>query len=338
MRQRVWLVCGPTEILTCRLIHEQIGSEEPTEDILVHYGRTISIPPHLREQTLSHGQSSDIWDRVVDLCDESEAISRMNESQERQAVELIWRHLGTDVSTIITHTIDLCFERLLLRAYPAASIILYDNGLASHTDKAVTAKSPQWNSTGSVSRADLARVSQAFFTFRDMLPIPQYLSAHDVRTFSRDNVLRMLNRMRSDFPHPQLGLPDAVRVHLVLGTAFYRTKRISYNDERHIYQRYIDGVLRDEHAVVLFKEHPRASDAPFFQSSERLHVLDTVLPVELVPLFTRVESAASISSTALLYLSWLFGVTARLLSATPEVTEKLPHVRLLHQTILASTT
>lgn len=318
--------------MTCSQVYSAQFSFSPGRDILVHYGRGISIPDSLRAETLQYRSMPGFWDDVIDFVSETTTIENSTSSHFPGA--LVRDKFGGNVSHIVTNVLDGATERAIFDAYPDAKIVFYDNGLASHNNKRITVNRNIHGSNNCIRECDIARVERAYFTFKGRLPIPSHMSAIPTSGFLPDATARALGEVKKHHAakNPELfaHLKRIKSCHLVLGTAFYRAAGISYESERDIYRDYIGSLLENPKAIVVFKEHPRSSREPFLDAHDRLIIIRSSFPVEVLPLITEVETAASISSTALLHLQMIFGIPPKALPASPDLLERFPHIKLLH--------
>ena len=131
----------------------------------------------------------------------------------------------------------------------------------------------------------------------------------------------------SDRPSP--GPP----ARLILGTAFYRTPAINYEDEQAVYRSLAAELGRRGDAPILYKEHPRATRPPLLTPEDGVEVVQSRMPVEIWAEARTILEAYSISSTALLSLRRFYGARTWTVGAEIAFPAAMRHIRLMRDAV-----
>jgi len=212
-------------------------------------------------------------------------------------------------------------EHRLLAAFPDAPVSGFDEGIGSFVPEEVgapvhTMPDQPLNTVTRVPRNLLDRL-EVFHRQFD-IPLPEHLADVEVRTVSRDALLRGLARIEA--AHPADLAPGAA-VHLVLGTCFSNAaERLSREAESAHYARVVRRLLRDGCRVVWVR-HPRllsdfAADPGWLdlvgQPGFSALTAQRGLPVERLGLRHEIACSYSIGSSAQIALGELFGAASRI--------------------------
>lgn len=310
---RLALVCGLAEMLTVAAIRDATPDDGPVA--LCLYGAPIAMPDALRRQSLADANLFGPWAHVYD-CVIDEPATVLSE-------------IVPD--TILTHTLGGALMAALFAQFPHASIDLFDNGLASHLDRPVV-DNPTI-SRSEVPRPHLDRVVRAWLTLADQLPIPAHLAHTPLARVPGEKLHQVaraaLVRMRpEDAPEP-----DQRPARLILGTAFYRSGAMAYDDERRLYRELVAHLKGSGDEPILYKEHPRASLEPLLSARDGIEVVASRMPVEVWAEARPIIESYSISSTALLTLQRFYGCRSRTIGSLMDMSKVLPQVALAHQAI-----
>lgn len=310
VRSRIIFACGLAELLTCGLLIEQhLAPADRTT--LVLYGRRVSMPLLHCKETLEYANWFVETDRVIDLVDASDAIANGEAVQAPADLLAAYAELFADADEIMMHTLWKAPETTFLKMCANASIILFDNGLESHAPRrSVPDDTPE--ATVGLRGRDRERITLACYSVGDYLPPPAFVDG--VRTLTPD-AAAMKAHLEAVGARGPLRLLDETlpkaegKAALLFGTSFFRTDRVTLEDEARVYAKAADAFGKDG-LLVIMKEHPRAPQAICYGNAFPIH---TSLPVEFIPEIRPVAITASISSTALLTVRKLFGAPYRLL-------------------------
>jgi hypothetical protein len=294
-KTRLYFACGLAELLACAWLRENHFGEREKRNVLIIYGQPISMPPAHRAETLQLAPLFADWDGILDLPGDG--------------ARAFFDHKGlfSEADEIVLHNVWKDIERSFAASCPNAAITLYDNGLDSHTDVSVRNVSRAVSGRFALE-SDLARVKTAYYTLGDILPLPSFISGRPIIVPSgeslRDTLLAIAERGILAELRGNLGDTTGAAT-IVAGTAFYRTKGVTLQDERAVYARYVAACG----AGALFKEHPRGPEPIFGHPfpGNMVHV-GTSIPLEFIPLLQDIERCASISSTSLLTMKKIHGI------------------------------
>lgn len=329
MTSRLYLVCGLAEVWTCAAVRASL-EDSGGDDIVVLYGLPISMPDQLRRDTLELARAFYPWTQVVDAVAMTASLAAPDSESFAGTIAMLRERIGlSGFDQIFTHTLDKPAEQAVLQAYPDARIVLYDNGLASHLNRPVCPGPPNPKTSGQVPEALLSRVHVSFFSLIGELPVPDYLT--NVRCVEIDRTW-LLGAAKAAFENA----PEAFSAEcdspcvLVLGTSFYRTRQISFEDERFSYVSLLRQLRQRGVSSIIYKEHPRANREPLLGPSDGVQRLESRMPAEIWPLATRFEATYSIASTALLTIRKLFGIPGFAIGRELPLAKTLAQVRLVH--------
>jgi hypothetical protein len=313
------------------------------EDHLVLY-ETVPVSEALKMAMREVGAAAWRWHSIVGAFERMASVRRKIGQGEFDALkEGLRAHLGLP-------RIDelwLCFlarapEKLLMEAYPDASVQVYEDGLFSYLPQPPTPleadpRSLPWPARAPAAlRAWLdarrpvrrfrrhkhwldprhaARIAGTWMLLADLWPPPQVLAQvprHAVAPERLREVLAACRRLPAVASYALPALPRPAV--LVLGQTLSRWGALSRADELAIYADAI-ALIVERGYDVWWKEHPRAQE-PFFAEltagapAGRVREVDLpfALPVELVA--DRMGLAACVAgiSTAIFYLPRLVGV------------------------------
>lgn len=329
MTTRLYLVCGLAEVWTCAALRASL-SEGSGTDIIVLYGMPISIPALLRSETLAHAGDFYSWARIVDAVDITQSLTVTDTKPSDEARREFKERLGVKTCDVIyTHSPHLLAEQSIMGMYPEARIILFDNGLQSHVTKEIYLGPPDPLKSGKISQNVLDRVVTAYFSLFGDLPIPDHLCSIPCEEIPSDWLLNVARGAVASvsLPHPDLSSA------LILGTSFYRSNLVTYEEEKRVYLSLIESLISCGEESILYKEHPRANREPLVGKSKSVQHIESPMPVELLPLNLNIHSSYSISSTALLTLKKLFGIPSYTIGRDLPLVSKLKHVRMLHTAV-----
>jgi hypothetical protein len=308
VKRRIFLACGISELVTCTWVTGALdeGRAVDYEDVLLVYGKRISMPiPHV-ETTLRLGFDLGKFSHVEDVTDWSENVSnalfdRREAPRHERAIEWL-----TNADEIYLHTIWNTFERHILELAPRASLVLYDNGLDSHLERAIVDVVDDPASLV-IRSHDLSRVSRFVYTIGDYVPIPEF--ANPGRTIVpsaaglNDHYRHVASTLHvSASPESRDNNP----VVLSIGTSFYRMKKFDARVEETVYNEFHRDAAKNGYQV-LWKPHPRAV-LQFETNDAHWQPFDQSIPIELLPSLSDVSFSGSMSSTALITLKKVYGI------------------------------
>lgn len=200
--------------------------------------------------------------------------------------------------------------------------VFFDNGLSSYADHPSDIETE-------FAAHDIPFPSLACYSLSPPLPAPEYLSSIRSHYLGRQDYVAIYDALRAVVCEtPETGwLPS----HVVIGTSLFRTKRITWEEERSIYMKLIRRLQDAQDGGILYKAHPRASDRPLITKADGIDVLDSSVPVEVFVKPGSKGAVYSISSTALFTLNKYFGWTAHRIEtpAARTVLNQSPHLRLV---------
>lgn len=311
---RLALVTGLAEMLTVAAIRDATPDLGPVA--LCFHGTAISVSEPLRLQSLADAALFGPWEAVID-------------GLGREPAEVLD---GLEPSMLLFDNLGGGFEGATAALFPAARIELFDNGLISHLSLEVVDGAPR--NKREVPRALLARTGRAWFTLKGDLPRPRHLGdvriapvgTEALRGAARSALARMAPEDR-----PMEGPP----CRLILGTAFYRTPAISFEDERGVYRRLVEDLRAESAVPILYKEHPRANRAPLLTEADSVEIVASRAPVELWAEVRTILEAYSISSTALLTLRKAYGAHVAVVGADIPFPRSRGHIDLLRSVVPA---
>lgn len=316
MITRAVFACGLSELMLCSWIIDSLAAGTPARNILVIYGRDVSMPEPHKEETLRRASLFGVWDDIIDLTAQSDRLACAGSLAEALDVvgPIAAQLFPTD--EILTHTLWKSPEKFFADFCPNARIILFDNGLDSHSQRTLVDQKDDY-SLNSVRVADLERVSTCVYTLGDLAPPPAFAERCKIivpeAACFRDHLFRLgTSGVFAEFAGL---LPRTDEVSTIgIGTAFFRTGKVSREIESRAYTPVFDDAARNR-SKVLWKEHPRAP-APLLLDDTASIPIPTSLPVEFLPFFRNITMSASISSSALLTLKKLHSIPFRLLGAS----------------------
>tara|TARA_R110000868_G_scaffold43693_6_gene146731 strand:- start:5698 stop:6681 length:984 start_codon:yes stop_codon:yes gene_type:complete len=200
--------------------------------------------------------------------------------------------------------------------------VFIDNGLSSYAEH-------HFNCRAEFARRGLPNPNLACLSLGASLPVPAYLSDFTATNLTLHELGPVYRQIRgSAAGHPTSGGLPAI---VLIGTSLYRTKRITWEQERDIYLAAIKSFHAEGIRDILFKSHPRASDRPLLTADDNIEVFDSSLPVEAFADPSASGVAYSISSTSLFTLRDYFGwQTYRLETpAARALLDRSPHLGLV---------
>jgi hypothetical protein len=319
------------------------GTGPACEDHLVLY-ETVRISDALKTAMREVGATARPWHRVVDAFDLLASVRRKIGQGEFDAlVAQLRRHLGVER----IDEIWLCFltrapEKLVMEAYPEASVHVYEDGLFSYLPQTPTPAEPDPASLPWPARLPARvrrwldarrpvrrfrrhkawldprhadRLAGAWMLLGDLWPAPAVLAAVPWHAVAPQRLRDVLSACRglpavSAFVPPPAPRPAV----LVLGQTLSRWGALGRAAELAVYVDTVALIVQRGYDVW-WKEHPRAQE-PFFAELAakapagrvRELALPFALPVELVA--ERMGLAACVAgiSTAIFYLPRLYGV------------------------------
>ena len=329
MTSRLYLVCGLAEVWTCAALRAS-QMDSSGEDVVVLYGLPISMPDQLRRDTLRLARAFYSWTKVVDAVTLTGSLVTPDPESILETRTMLRSCIGlTSCDEIFTHTLDKPAEQAILLAYPDARIILFDNGLASHLDRPVYPGPPNPMRSGQVPEDLLSRVHMLFFSLLGELPVPNYLANVPRGEFHRTWLLKAAKTAFARAPEA-FATECLSPSELILGTSFYRTRLISYEDERFVYVSLLRQLRQRGASSVIYKEHPRANREPLIRPSDGVQWMESRMPVEIWPLAVEITAGYSISSTALLTMRKLYDIPGYAIGRELPIAKTLPQVQLAH--------
>lgn len=221
--------------------------------------------------------------------------------------------------TVFANGVHKPFHQSFLTYLSPDEVCFFDNGLSSYAPHAA-------NVEAHFTARGLPAIHKAYLTLHPPLPIPPYLSSAKASSLPLDVFVDIYATIRSAAPEINW-LPE----HVILGTSLFRTKRISWDDERETYLRLIDHIRTKHDSEILFKAHPRALDRPLITDTDGVIVMENSAPVEAFARHGLPGTAYSISSTALITLPAQFGWTSYRLKTekTEALLDKSPHLSMV---------
>ncbi|WP_439574323.1 polysialyltransferase family glycosyltransferase [Phreatobacter sp.] len=324
------MVCGLTEALNASFVLKQLQKTSGADlsAICLVYGRRVSMPDALRHETLQYCGLFHNWASIVDLCDLSDAIATPGGERNQYSSNIMSAIGEQRIDVIVTHSPDKLPERAILQCFPEARIILFDNGLDSHVPRTI-ADDP-WSEVRTISRSDFDQIDQAWYLVGDLLDIPPHAKAIG-KVMATEEYIAHLGAFRSVIADLYAYIPAHETYSLIIGSSFYRSKFITFEEEASLYKSLVDKVT-GEGGRVIFKEHPRSFDRPLLQAQDNLIIIRDRLPIEFLATLFSIEKSYSISSTALLILKKLFDIEPTLIGQETPV-YRLAHVHLLFNAI-----
>ena len=297
------LVTSLTELLTVSALKQARGEAPGEGDIAILFGFPVSIPGDLRRSFNDHASIFGDWSETSVLVVEPET--------GEEAIQAAFRDVigARRIDRIIVHSLSKPIERAVLAAWPEAEIVLFDNGLSSHVSRRLEPRdgSSPWQY---VRREALARVQEAWFTLGDFLDPPAVLGAERPRTLPARALQAAIAQANSRLEAKGEAPPVSGEPRdLILGSAFFRTGRMSFEDERAAHLELVRDLEAEGRPAPLFKAHPRQGEQAVLGEADGVEVIDSHLPVELWAARRPISRSFSMASSALL--------TLRLLHRTP---------------------
>lgn len=343
---RVCAALGTWQIIilvsALRMADELQDATSAEEDILVLYGNELSQEMKLAMEELAHELRR--WNSILwadDLMTPDGLDSR--ESLRERLARLRTRILANNPSELWLGKLAETPEKLLLEAYPRACIVHYEDGMHSYVSPRPYNRSGRellihplvaidtlrlriideylplmrvretW-----ITRAHLKRIKCSYLYLAGWIRVPAIykrfgkLIRLDPR-FLLSTIDQVSERMSGFVPNiPKEYKEKSV---LVIGQCFARWNIMNRQEEQQVYQRVVRGLL-DEGYHVFWKEHPRV-DRGFFPSLDLMFHgsnftnlnLPDELPIEIVAKQIAGWICVSASSSALLYLNRLYGIS-----------------------------
>ena len=273
------------------------ASERSVDDVLVVY-ETGGATEEFKEVLERMARAAWPWKRIVWAYDLLTGRSKLSGREIYRTLETLQERVGVPPGEV--EEIWVCYltrpaERLLFEAFPAARILLYEDGLISYIPLRVAGapghadptRSPikrarDWlrsfrKVTSPVQRFHYhryelniqhrARVSGAFLQLDEAEPLPEALASVPRHAVGYERLRSVLEEVASALdgelakalPLPGESGPNRI---LVLGQALSRNKTMPREAELDLYRSVVERILA-RGCSVLWKEHPRI-DEPFF--------------------------------------------------------------------------
>jgi len=306
LSMRIFFVSSLTELITCRAI--SLSGIETKQEIVCFFGSKGSIPPKLYNEFIQ--LSSRLKHQIViDAVEVSGCVSAFAQPATLGDIVEAIRSLfdGLSITEIFTNSLEKGFIAGAMKLFPDARVAVYDNGLVSHLDMPIY--TGEWRirrrRAGPIAQESMSRVEIAYFSLLEHLPVPAQLAGKEVRGISAEALRLATQEAHDNWADLVPRLPSDY-TEILIGTSFYKTERISFEEERNAYLGVVER-LSERGRKVAYKEHPRATERPLLTTADNVMVIDSSIPVEVICQDNPFLDAYSISSSSLFTLNKMMG-------------------------------